>query len=87
MHNIYTANNNSKMFQPLTSDIENSNVYGPLVLETDVKALIDIKIKFTIFFTHEDIKLFHHFVDIQMAENILKGHTINCSIWFIAQSR
>lgn len=38
------------MFQPLTSDIENSNVYGLLVLETDVKALIDIKIKFTFFF-------------------------------------
>lgn len=50
MHNIYSANNNPKMFQPLTSDIENSNVYGLLVLETDVKALIDIKIKFTFFF-------------------------------------
>lgn len=50
MHNIYTANNKPEMFQPLTSDIENSNVYGLLVLETDVKVLIDIKIKFTFSF-------------------------------------
>lgn len=50
MHNIYTANNNPEIFQPLTSDIENSNVYGLLVLKTDVKALIDIKIKLPFFF-------------------------------------
>lgn len=51
MHNIYTANNNPEIFQPLTSDIENSNVYGLLVLKTDVKALIDIKIKLPFFLT------------------------------------
>lgn len=50
MHNIYTANNKPEMFQPLTSDIENSDVYGLLVLEADVKVLIDIKIKFTFYF-------------------------------------
>lgn len=60
MHNIYTANNNPEMFQPLTSDREISDICGLLVLETDVKALIDIKIQFTFFFFPEDIKLFHH---------------------------
>lgn len=38
------------MFQPLTFDVENSDVYGLLVLVTDVEGLIDIKLKLTFFF-------------------------------------
>ena len=45
MHNTYTTNAKPGMFQPLTFDVENSDVYGLLVLVTDVKALIDIKLK------------------------------------------
>lgn len=45
MHNFYTANAKSDTFQPLMFNVENSDVYGLLVLVTDVKPLIDIKVK------------------------------------------
>lgn len=50
MHNIYTANAKSDMFQPSTFDVENSDVYRLLVLVTDVTSLIDIKLKLAYFF-------------------------------------
>lgn len=57
MHNFYTANAKSDTFQPLMFDVENSDVYGLLVLVTDVKPLIDIKLKlvfFVFFLTWKD---------------------------------
>lgn len=62
MHNIYTASNNPEMIQPLTSDTEISNFCGLLVLETDVKALIDIKLKFTFFLTWR----YNHFFNLKI---------------------
>lgn len=56
MHNIYTTNAMPDTFQPLTSDVENSDVYGLLVLVTDVRALIDIKLKLALFFFHPTLK-------------------------------
>lgn len=55
MHYIYTTNAKPDTFQPLMFDVENSDVYGLLVLVTDVRALIDIKLKLA-FFSHPTLK-------------------------------
>lgn len=56
MYNIYTANVKSDTFQPSTFDVENSDVYGLLVPVTDIKALIDIKLKLAFFFFFLNLK-------------------------------